>query len=347
MKNPSLPLLVLLDRWCARAVAILILSAQLYTSTPTLADSWGERLGFGADQKVVVLHAHEIGLCHATGAAAKQVFKSMPELSTGAMPVCPWFADFADWSSRHAEADVGLTLCLNSEWKHYRWQPTALDHLVPSLIDDEGYLWSTTTQTMVNGQIDEVEVELRSQIQRAKLAGLQPTHLTTHLGTLFTKLEFTEVYLRLAREFWIPAVVVELTPAHVERFRRLGYPIPEELAAVLDDYPLPKLDDLQFVPSADSYEAKKKNLADVVGGLAPGLTQLAFHPAVESDELKSITPNWQQRVWDAQLLADPEFRAMLQQHQVRVTDWREIMQRFSGQLPEADALDGPAGVSKR
>lgn len=295
-------------------------------------ETWAERLGYPADKKIVILHAHEMGMCQATNAAAEQLQASGLMHSTSAMAPCPWFSDYATTVSEQ-QADVGLELTLNSEWTNYRWQPMALDGKVTSLVDSRGYLWSTSVQTMVNGSTADVEHEMFVQIVRAQLAGVRPTHLTTHLGTLFTRLDFAKIYLRMAREHWIPAVVVELTPEHVENFQRMGFPIPPELVGLIAEYPLPKVDELVFIPRAESYEEKKQAFMGLIEGLKPGLTQVAFHPAVESEEIKRIAPDWQEKVWEAQLFQDQEVRDLLESDPVILTTWREIMQRFEGEAP--------------
>jgi hypothetical protein len=142
-----------------------------------------------------------------------------------------------------------------------------------------------------------------------------------------------EVYLRIARQNWIPAMVVELTPEQVERFRRQGFPLPDDIIALLANYPLPKVDDLRIVGPADTYEAKKQGFLTLVRELSAGLTQIALHPAAESDALKRIMPDWQQRVWDARLMGDDDVRAALAADGVVLTDWREIMRRFQGPTP--------------
>jgi predicted glycoside hydrolase/deacetylase ChbG (UPF0249 family) len=294
------------------------------------AETWAERLGFPPESKVLVLHAHGLGMCHETNAAGEQLMESGHVRSASAMPPCPWFADVAQWSTKHRDADLGLQLTINSEWQRYRWKPVLSDGSVASLTDTDRFLWHTPIQTMVNASADEVERELRAQIEWARANGLQPTHLTTHLGTLFTRLDLTEVYLRVARQYWIPAVVVDLTPEQVERFRSKGYPVPDALVQVLDSYPLPKVDDLRIVGSADSYEAKKQSFLKMIRELPPGITQIAFQPAVESEALKLIAGDWQQRVWEAQLMKDDEVRAVLKSDGVIITDWRELMDRFEG-----------------
>ncbi len=323
-KSPFLP-----RNFCLLFAIAYAAASALFPSV-ACADTWAERLGFPAEKTVIILHAHEMGIAHATNAAAEKLHASQPKHSSSVTIPGPWFLDFAAWSREHPDADVGLSLTINSELTNHRWQPVSPHSGVTSLVDSDGYFWPSTTQTMVNAQVDEVEQELHSQIQRALRAGLKPTHLTTHLGTLFMRLDFTEVYLRLARQYWIPAVVIELTPEHVERFQQMGYPIPEELIGLLENYPLPKVDDLQFVRPAESYEALRSSFVELIRGLPPGLIQVSFHPAIETDELKRITSDWQQRVWALQLMEDPEIRSLLTSEEVILTSWREVMERYTG-----------------
>lgn len=319
-----------LHAWRLFLIAALVGACAVQTAT---AETWAERLGYPAGKKALILHAHEMGLCRATNAAGEELAASNLTHSTSALPTAPWFADYAKSASDGPTADVGLALVLNSEWPTYRWQPLTSDNLVTSLVDRDGYLWPTAAQTMVNADAAEAEQELQVQVLRAQLAGLQPTHFTTHLGTLFTRLDLAEIYLRMAREHWIPAVVVELTPAQVERFQKMGFPLPAELVQLIADYPLPKVDDLVFTPTGESYAAKKQAFMDMIKALPPGLVQVALYPAVESDELKHIDPDWQQRVWDAQLLQDEDVLALLQSDDVILTNWREIMRRYTGGGP--------------
>ncbi|RIK73682.1 MAG: hypothetical protein DCC67_17620 [Planctomycetota bacterium] len=145
-----------------------------------------------------------------------------------------------------------------------------------------------------------------------------------------TRPDLIELYLRLAREHWIPAVVVELTPEHIERFAAQGVPMPDDVIELLADYPLPKVDDLKLVPAAGSYDEKKAALVAQLNELQPGITQIALRPALPSEGLPRITADWQQRVWDAEPLLDDDVAAALRETGVAVTDWRDLMRRFEG-----------------
>ena len=53
-------------------------------------------------------------------------------------------------------------------------------------------------------------------------------------------------------------------------------------------------------------------------------------PAVESEGLKQLTDDWQQRVWDGRILADAKVQEFLKAEGIVLTDWKEMMRRFDG-----------------
>lgn len=323
-------------------VAGVMLFALGACTSRSFAQTWAERLGYDAGKRVLILHVDQMGMCHETNQAASELLASGVAQAAGAMAPCPWFGEVADWARRHPAQDVGLTLTFNSEWAHYRWRPIAPRSLVPSLVDRDGFLWRTETQFAVNANPKEVEHELRAQIDCALRAGLKPSHLNLHRGVLVMRHELAEIYLRLAREYWIPAVMIELTPERLQRFHEAGLPLEGEMLELLASYPLPRIDELLFLRPAGSYEEQRAEFLALVESAAPGITQIKLFPAAESDALKHITPTWHQRVWSAQLLSDPAVRDALAAEDIEFTNWKEIMRRFEGEpLVEKISRDQP------
>jgi predicted glycoside hydrolase/deacetylase ChbG (UPF0249 family) len=245
----------------------------------------------------------------------------------------PWAIDFARKASKDKmeKFDIGLALTLTSEYPNYRWKPISSGTNVASLVDADGYLWESPQQVALSASHEDVEREVHAQIDRARSSGFEPSHLAPHLGTLVWRPDLLAIYLEAAHKRCIPALVVDITPARFKELRDRGYPINDQIVALIAKYPLPKLDDLQFSPVAKTYEAKREKLLEMIKSLPPGLTQITFRPAVGGDALKQFDPDWQQRVWDAQLLADPEVQKILKQDQIELTNWKEIMRRFDGE----------------
>ncbi len=310
--------------WLLGLIAFIVPVSDL-----AAAETWAAKLGYQADDRVVILFAEHMGAAYETNQAGTKLLNKGLISSASVMVPCPWFDHFAEWCRDHRGHDVGVELTLNSPSRFYRWRPLSGRKQTPSLIDRDGFFWSTPNQAAIRVDRDEAARELVLQIDRARMAGIEPTHLVPAMGTLFARPDLMDLYLNLAEKYWIPAVVVELTPDHIERFKAEGFDFTEEMQHLMQRYPLPKLDDIQFIPDTDNYSAKQQALAKIVQELQPGLTQIMFSPAKESDALKAITPRWQQMVWDAQLLSDPRTRQLLSKAKVKVTSWREVMERFN------------------
>jgi chitin disaccharide deacetylase len=72
----------------------------------------------------------------------------------------------------------------------------------------------------------------------------------------------------------------------------------------------------------------KDNFMKLVKSLDEGLTEIIFHPSFETENLATITGSWQQRVWEADMFADKEIINFFRDHDIILTTWREVMDRF-------------------
>jgi hypothetical protein len=290
--------------------------------------NWAEKLGYPVDSKVVMLHADDIGMCSEANEAVIPYLLNDQIQSASAMVPCPWFNDIADWYKKHPEMDIGLHLTLTSEWKNYRWGPVSNSSSVPELIDTEGYLWRKVIDVASRTPVATIEKEVRAQIERAYERGIKPGHIDTHMGTLYSKVEYAEAFFNIAMEYGIPANVIEFTPSRVQKFRKQGYPITPRLIESGRKYTLPKLDDFSSVPDGKDYQNKKENFFDLIQNLEPGITEIIFHPSINTEGLKKITNSWQQRVWEAKMFSDPEVIQFLKNEGIIFTNWKEMMVRF-------------------
>ncbi len=294
-------------------------------SAPTNA----EKLGFPKGKKILLLHSDDAGMCEEANLSVMAYSLKNHVQSAAVMMPCPNAEEMVAWAKKHPQADIGVHLTLTSEWKSYRWPPLAPAADVPGLIDPEGKLWPEVIDVVRHASPEEVEQEIRAQIDRMLELGYQPTHIDTHMGTLYGSAEFLTVFLKVAQEYQIPANAIDLSnPKVAAYYKQAGYPISEETIAQLAAYPLPKLDNFTSVPKGSSYEEKKANFFQLVNALDPGLTEIIFHPSIETDHLKSITGSWQQRVWEAKMFSDPEVIRFFKDHGIVLTTWREIMKRY-------------------
>jgi predicted glycoside hydrolase/deacetylase ChbG (UPF0249 family) len=292
------------------------------------APTWGERLGWPAGKRVVIFHADDTGMCYEANLAAQRSLERGEYRSASAMVPCPWFNEMASWSAAHPQYDVGLHLALTSEWRYYRWGPVAPHEKVKGLLDPFGYFFPDVLRVAVSASAEEVAAEIRAQLARARRMGMHPTHIDTHMGTLYARPDYTRAYLQMAMDEQIPAMVIELTPRTIEKFGKQGYPITEQSKKLLTQYTLPRLDDFHSVVEGKTYEQKRQNFMEQLRLFQPGLNEIIFHPSVETDGLKKITNSWQQRVWESRLFSDPVVQRFIADNEMIVTDWKEVMARF-------------------
>jgi chitin disaccharide deacetylase len=268
--------------------------------------SLAERLGYAADDRLLIINCDDLGSCHAANVAVYEALRTGVATSATLMVPCPWAREAA---ARHRGEDVGVHLTLNAEWDRYRWGP--ITH-APSLVDGDGGFPRTVEEVWEHADLEEVRRELRTQVERAILWGFDVTHLDSHMGTLQLRPEFFDVYLELAVEFEVP---LRLAGASAERitgfpFRRLA----AEEGVVFPDHFL-------HVAGQGTRRVLERALAD----LRPGVTEVYAHPAIDTPELRALAPDWPARVDDHDLLArDHDLPAMAERLGVKFIGWRAL-----------------------
>lgn len=301
----------------------------------------------------MIIDAREAGLMWETNQACEDLLQSDSIQSVGVVATGPWLQDFADWHKKHPRHDIGLSIALTNPYQNPRWDFVSPRTNIPTLVDGEGNPWRSVMQIALSANAEDVERELHAQLYRAKSAGISVSHLNGYYGTVFSRPDFVAVLLAVSRKHWIPVPLVELTPERLERFRGEGIPLDDALTAMIASHPLPKLDELEFMPVDDDYDAKLAKAIQMIKSLKPGLTQIVARPAMPSPGVKRLGDGWQQRVWDVKVLQDKQFKDAIAEQGIVLTNWREVMARFEGRPSDrpaapSTASDGrvvPAAVS--
>ena len=290
-----------------------------------MSEGLAERLGFSRDDRIAIVHVDDLGMCHAANQGGFEALENGPATCGSIMVPCPWFAEAARRARDGSDFDLGVHLTLNAEWDHYRWGPVAGRSAVPSLLDDEGFLPRTTLETVARAEPEEVEVELRAQVERALQAGIDVTHLDSHMGTCFFP-KFIEVYAGLAREFGVPLFAVQpdekaLARAGIEGglgvIRQLVDALEKEGVPLLDAFDANSLD----FPEGEGEAHNRGRLA----GLQPGVTYLICHAARGGEELSTVTPDSaHQRDFERSFYGGKSGRRALEAEGIRTVGMREI-----------------------
>jgi len=281
------------------------------------AQNLAEKLGYGQDARLLIVHADDVGETHSVNAATFAALDRGYANSASLMVPCPWFAEAADFAKAHPEADLGLHLTLTSERVYYRWGPVAAIDLVPSLVDANGYFHHDWDQ---HPRIDpdQVERELRAQIERALAMGVRPTHLDSHQYRLIENGQgIFEVFRRLGQQYHLPIFVTkDWFTEHPYLEKSLG---PEDIVL---DHTVTISPDVASEKWADFYGQALRHLA-------PGVTEFVIHLGFDNEELRAATREratwgaaWRQRDYD--FFSSGEFRALLDQQHIKLITWREL-----------------------
>lgn len=276
-----------------------------------------ERLGYPRDAKLLIVHADDLGGAHAINRASMKAFESGLVTSGSIMIPCPWLPEIAAYARAHPNADLGLHLTLTSEWSLYRWGPVLPKDRVPSLLDSSGYLYHLEDEAAAHMDVKEAEAEIRAQIARARALGIQPTHLDSHMGTLYQTKELFEVLLRVARENKLPV-----------RVSKEWFSIAAFMPSVLgpDNIVLDRTISIEPDVTPANWS---RFYSDAIKNLQPGVTDMIVHLAYADEEMKGITSDhpdwgaeWRQRDFD--FVTSDAFRKVLQENNVKLITWREI-----------------------
>jgi predicted glycoside hydrolase/deacetylase ChbG (UPF0249 family) len=278
-----------------------------------------ERLGYPATARLLVIHADDLGMSRSVNRATFEALEKGWISSSSIMVPCPWFADVANFARTHPDADLGIHLTLNSEWTGYRWGPVSASDTVATLLDKDGYLPLEETAVVANARAEQVERELRAQVDRARAAGIRLSHLDSHMATLFRSEGLQNAYLRTGAAYELP-LLLERSGTD-----RSPWTTTARTAALVDrvlslDAPGP--------PIAEWPAAYERMLEP----LPPGVYELIVHLAYDDDEMRGATwdhPNWGAawRQADFDLVKSQRFRDFLQRQGFIIVSWRDLARR--------------------
>ncbi len=277
-----------------------------------------EKLGYPAETKLLIVHADDLAVANSVDRASFSALDSRAATSASIMVPCPWLTEVAAYAKSHPDGDLGLHLTLTSEWDTYRWGPIA-GRSLPSLLDPDGYFFKDSARFASHAKPEETEVEVRAQIERALKAGIRPTHLDSHMGTMFPP-AFFPVYVKLAREYGIPFSAPR--------------PLARTTPQLLKDTDI-LIDAFAIKPVNVKPEDTTTYYVRLLGTLKPGLTELIVHLGYDDAELRAMMAGhpafgseWRQRDFDA--ITSAEFRKALQDNQVKLIGWKEIKAHWNG-----------------
>jgi len=283
-----------------------------------------EKLGFKASDKVVIFHVDDIGFSHGSNVASFECL-DFGIASCGSILVpAPWFFEVASNYRNNPKYDLGIHLTLTCEYDLYRWRALSSVDSKTGLLDSEKCLWRTEEEAIANVTVKAAEIEMRLQIQMALDNGIDVTHIDSHMGTVLNP-KFIPSYLRVARDFNVPAFLPRLTREELIAIGRGDQAdVFLKMFSKLEASGVPLMDHM-IIDTGGEQPDKVEYYCKLFAEIKPGLTHFLFHPAKMSPELRAITPDsasWRNQDYEA--FTDPRIKKCVKKYDIKIIGYRTI-----------------------
>jgi predicted glycoside hydrolase/deacetylase ChbG (UPF0249 family) len=324
-------------------IVVKLTAVVLLTTSAVVAqtETYAEKLGFPKGKKVIILHVDDAGMSYESNVGTMNALDKGIANSTSVMMPCGWVPQFFTYLKQRPNTDAGVHLTLTSEWDTYRWSPLVGREKAPGLYDEQGAFWHSVAQVVEHASADEVEAEVRAQLARYRAFGLQPTHMDSHMGTLFQP-KFLSRYVKVAIDEKIPilfpgghaSLIIKannVPPAQQQLIAQVGKQLWDAGLPVLDD-----LDGTSYgwnLPEGISLtdenlrKHKTQKFMELLTSAQPGLTYIIMHCTAPTSTFDQISTSGPTRKGDMLAMMDPVLKAFIAKEGIIVTTWRELMER--------------------
>ena len=304
---------------------ILVIICVLIAVGVGFTQHTGELLGYDADKKLLIINADDFGMCHAENLATMELLKDGHVTSATIMMPCPWVVEAAQFCMENPGLDVGVHLTFTAEWKRYKWGSVASEDKVPSLLNEFGFFPPDIMSVEKSATPEQVEIEMRAQLDKALQLGIKPTHFDNHMGSLYglaTGKHYFEQIFKLAAEYNLP---FRLPRNMGENYRKA---LPKESIIMLEQmtgqlvsrgFVLP--DYLESIDYGKNYKESFEAFVKLFKSLKPGVTELYIHAALPTDEMKAISNAWRNRDFDYRICKSDEIKQVLKDLNIKLIKW--------------------------
>ena len=279
-------------------------------------ENLAEKLGYKKTDKLLILHADDIGLSKSVNQASFKALKEGLVNSGSIMMPCDFINEVGEFAINNPNIDLGLHLTVTSEWRDYKWGGVANSNVISSMLDKKGNLFENKKKFTLNASPNDLKKELQAQIDLAKSIGIKPTHIDSHEGALFFDQSIFKTYLDIGEENQLPVFVPKEVAVHFDK----TFPKPENVVIVENMYMA--LPNLEFKDWSDYY-------VNVIKNLKPGLNEIIVHLGYDDKEMQQITiehPNYgsKWRNLDMDVVSSESFKQAIEKNNIKLVTWREI-----------------------
>ncbi len=224
--------------------------------------------------------------------------------STSLMPAAPYFEDAIQRLAAAGIDRVGVHLTLGSEYRRLPIQPLCGVRRVPSLVDEQGIFPRDISMHREQINLEEAEIELRAQIERARQCGLRLTHLDGHMFFYEPDVGgpgLAEVAAQLARAYALP--IRWRSPAEQ------GSPTVH-----------------MVWKGAESFEERRDHYLRLIAENTLSFAELIIHPGKDLTAMRAFSSTGHRRFADYLFFRSAQLETALADNNVEVVGWDELGQ---------------------
>ncbi|WPP49321.1 polysaccharide deacetylase family protein [Catalinimonas niigatensis] len=260
------------------------------------------------DQPVrLIIRSDDMGFSHAANLALIETYEKGITTSIEVMVPTPWFPEAVQLLKEHPGVDVGIHITLTSEWSNVKWRPLTK---APSISDENGYFYPMVWPNdnygpdqalkAQNWDINEIEQEIRAQIEMAVRNIPRISHLSAHMGCTSLAPEVAEIYRKLAKEYKL-----DIHPEDMQ-VKRASYEGPKKSA-----------------------EQKKQSFMKMLKALKSGTYMFVDHPAYDVPEMQAIHhTGYEDVALDRQgvtdILTDPDIIQLIKELNIELISYADL-----------------------
>ena len=256
----------------------------------------------------LIVRGDDLGMTQGSVSAFERAF-SDGILTCGSIQVCaPWFEAAAALAKRNPKWCMGVHLTLIGEWRGYRWRPVLPWNQVETLMDEDGFLLGYPEILWARKpKIQEIERELRAQINLALKKSIQVRYLDTHYMGPLSYPGLETVIKNLGNEFSLP------------------------ISGLMGEKRLPGI-------YTTPVEEKKIAALKMLDELSPGLWLWVAHPGIDSPEQRALVHTRMEdfpvsggvglhRAEETRVLTSAEVKEAIVKKGIKLTNYGDLQKR--------------------
>jgi chitin disaccharide deacetylase len=281
-------------------------------------------------ERRLIINADDFGLCKETNKAIKELFLS-DKISSTSLLITAEEAHEATTIIQENKINFGVHLTLNSDFIDFPWRAAGGNS---SLTDENGNLLFDTKLLGKQAKSADVTRECEAQIQEALERSIVPDHLDNHSGTMYginLRAFFINAF-KIASKYNLPfrfpyrnsflkSYFGGDLPWYISVAHKIILSTAKMVKAKLIDDLVTSPHSIKDIPSFDFLE---NFYLEEITKIGPGVTEIVLHPSFHSEKYSKITPEWQKREYEFDILMNGKLHKRIEEEGIQVISYKDI-----------------------